>query len=81
VTSDELTKFAQDYSKAWCSRDPEKVAAFFAERGSISIDNGPPAVGRAAIAKEAQAFMTMFPDMIVTFDRLDPSNFQRPLTR
>jgi predicted ester cyclase len=72
VTSDELTKFAQDYSKAWCSRDPEKVAAFFADRGSISINDGPPAVGRAAIAKEAQAFMTTFPDMIVTFDRLEP---------
>jgi uncharacterized protein (TIGR02246 family) len=72
VRSDELTKFAQDYSKAWCSGDPEKVAAFFAERGSITINNGPPAVGRAAIAREAQAFMTMFPDMIVTFDRLEP---------
>ena len=50
----------------------KKVAAFFAERGSISINNGPPAVGRAAIAKEAQAFMTRFPDMIVTFDKLEP---------
>ena len=67
----ELDKFAQRYAKAWCSRDPEKVAAFFAERGSISINNGPPAVGRAAIAKEAQAFMTTFPDMIVTFNKLD----------
>ena len=68
----ELDKFAQRYAKAWCSRDPEKVAAFFAERGSISINNGPPAVGRAAIAKEAQAFMTTFPDMVVTFDKLEP---------
>ncbi len=57
--------------KAWCSQDPEKVAAFFAERGSISINNGPAAVGRAAIAREAQAFMTTFPDMIVTFDKLE----------
>jgi uncharacterized protein (TIGR02246 family) len=68
----ELDKFAQRYAKAWCSRDPEKVAAFFAERGSISINNGPPAVGRAAIAKEAEAFMTTFPDMVVTFDKLEP---------
>jgi uncharacterized protein (TIGR02246 family) len=67
----ELDKFAQRYAKAWCSRDPEKVAAFFAERGSISINNGPPAVGRAAIAKEAEAFMTTFPDMVVTFDKLE----------
>lgn len=67
----ELTEFAQRYAEAWCSQDPEKVAAFFAERGSIRINNGPPAVGRTAIAKEAQAFMTTFPDMIVTFDKLE----------
>src|SRR6266545_2537019 len=64
----ELTEFAQRYANAWCSQNPEKVAAFFAERGSISINNGPPAVGRAAIAKVAQAFMTTFPDMIVKID-------------
>jgi predicted ester cyclase len=67
-----LTEFATRYARAWCSQDPEKVAAFFAARGSISINNGPPAVGRAAIAREAHAFMTTFPDMIVTFDKLDP---------
>src|SRR5437762_5184410 len=66
----ELSKFAQRYAKAWCSRDPRKVAAFFAENGSISINNGPPAVGRAAIAKEAEAFMTTFPDMIVTTNKV-----------
>ena len=55
-----------------CSQNPESVAAFFAENGSISINNGPPAIGRAAIAKEVQAFMTTFPDMVVTFDKLEP---------
>jgi hypothetical protein len=73
VTTDELTRFAESYAKAWCSQNPESVGAFFARRGSISINNGPPAVGRAAIAKEAQAFMTTFPDMIVTLDKLEPS--------
>src|SRR5437879_13891412 len=68
--SDELSNFAQRYAEAWCSQNPESVAAFFAERGSISINNGPPAIGRAAIAKEAQAFMTTFPDMVVTMDRV-----------
>src|SRR5213080_3600062 len=68
----ELTKFAKRYAEAWCSQDPDKVAAFFAERGSISINNGPPAVGRAAIAREALAFMITFPDMVVTFDKLEP---------
>jgi len=66
----EISAFAKRYAKAWCSQNPESVAAFFAESGSISINNGPPAVGRAAIAKEAQAFMTTFPDMVVTMDKL-----------
>jgi steroid delta-isomerase-like uncharacterized protein len=66
----ELNDFAFRYAEAWCSQDPEKVAAFFAERGSISINNGPSAVGRAAIAREAQTFMTTFPDMVVTMDKL-----------
>jgi steroid delta-isomerase-like uncharacterized protein len=63
-----LREFAQRYAEAWCSQKPEKVAAFFAERGSISINNGPPAVRRTAIARETQAFMTTFPDMVVTMD-------------
>jgi len=45
-----LNEFATRYANAWCSQNPESVAAFFAENGSISINNGPPAVGRAAIA-------------------------------
>src|SRR6478672_2733771 len=72
MITDHLTEFAQRYADAWCSHNPGSVAAFFAERGSISINNGAPAVGRAAIAREAQAFMTTFPDMIVTFDKLEP---------
>src|SRR5437899_2560767 len=67
-----LTEFATRYANAWCTQNPESVAAFFSERGSISINNGPPAVGRVAIAKEAQAFMRTFPDMVVTFDKLEP---------
>ena len=72
MSDEQLREFAQRYAKAWCSQNPEKVAAFFAERGSISINDGPPAVGRTAIAKEAQAFMTTFPDMVVAFDKLEP---------
>src|SRR5437870_1266405 len=67
----ELKKFAKRYANAWCSQDPEKVATFFSENGSVSVNDGTPAVGRSAIAKEAQAFMTTFPDMVVTFDKLE----------
>ena len=72
MITDDLTEFAKRYAKAWCSQNPDSVAAFYAENGSLSVNDGPPAVGRAAIAKEAQAFMTTFPDMVVTFDKLDP---------
>ena len=68
--SDELSNFAKQYVKAWCSQSPESVAAFFAERGSLSVNDGPPAVGRAAIAEIARAFMRDFPDMVVTMDKL-----------
>ena len=68
MRSGEINNFAKKYTEAWCSQNPESVAAFFAENGSLSVNDGPPAVGRAAIAKEAQAFMTTFPDMVVTMD-------------
>src|SRR5207248_5131591 len=67
-----LKQFAARYAKAWCSQNPENVAAFFAENGSLSVNDGPLAVGRAAIAEIARGFMRDFPDMIVTFDKLEP---------
>jgi uncharacterized protein (TIGR02246 family) len=63
-----LDKFAQRYAEAWCRQNPESVAAFFAENGSLSVNDGPLAVGRAAIAEVAQGFMRTFPDMVVTMD-------------
>ena len=54
----ELNDFASCYAKAWCSQNPDSVAAFYAENGSLSVNDGPPAVGRAAIADEARGFMT-----------------------
>jgi nuclear transport factor 2 (NTF2) superfamily protein len=72
VTSDELNDFAARYAQAWCSQNPESVAAFFTGKGSLSVNNGPPAVGRAAIAEVAREFMRDFPDLVVTFDKLEP---------
>jgi predicted ester cyclase len=48
--------------------NPESVAAFFAENGSLSVNDGPPAVGRPAIAEVARGFMRDLPDMVVTLD-------------
>jgi hypothetical protein len=67
VTSDELNEFAQRYADAWCSHDPEKVAAFYAKGASISVNGGPP----TPIVDVARGFLRDFPDMIVTFDKLD----------
>jgi hypothetical protein len=69
-----LTKFATRYAEAWCTQNPQSVAAFFAENSSLSVNDEPPAVGRAAIAEVARGFMRDFPDMIVTFDKLEPQS-------
>lgn len=66
----ELEDFGYRYAKAWCSQTPERVSSFFAQDGSLRVNGGAPAVGRAAIAEVAQGFMTAFPDMIVTMDSL-----------
>ena len=64
----DLNEFATRYATAWGSQHPEAVAAFFAERGSLSVNEDAPAVGREAIAGVARGFMTAFPDMTVTMD-------------
>jgi hypothetical protein len=64
----ELTKFGKRYAEAWCSQNPESVAALYAKNGSLSVNDGPPAVGRAAIAEVARGFMRDLPDMVVTMD-------------
>ena len=65
-----LKGFARNYTAAWCSQDAASVASFFAENGSLKINDGNPAVGRTAITEAAQSFMTAFPDMIVALDSL-----------
>lgn len=66
----QMREFATKYTAAWCSQDAEKVASFFAENGSLKINTGNPSIGRTAIAAAAQGFMTAFPDMVVTMDKL-----------
>ena len=68
--SSELRAFAESYTAAWGSRDASSVAAFFAPDGSLTVNDGEPAVGRTAITEVAQGFMTAFPDMRVIMDGL-----------
>ncbi len=65
-----LRRFAEDYTAAWCSMDPARVAAHFAPAGFLAINGGSPAVGRDAITATAQGFYTALPDMQVYFDDL-----------
>ena len=67
MTTNELNKFAQRYAEAWCSHDPEKVAAFYARNGSISVNGAAP----VPVAEVAHGFAHDFPDMAVTFDKLE----------
>jgi len=63
-----LQELGTKYTAAWCSQNAASVAAFFAERGSLKINDGAPSVGRTAITAAAQGLMTAFADMIVTMD-------------
>ena len=63
-----LKEFGAKYTAAWCSQNAASIAAFFAEGGSLKINDGAPSVGRTAITAAAQGFMTAFPDMVVTMD-------------
>ena len=67
----QLNEFAIRYTAAWCSHEPQRVPEFLAEHGSLTINRGVPAVGRAAIATATQGFMTAFPDLVVVMDSLE----------
>jgi hypothetical protein len=66
----DLNLFANSYAQVWGSNKPAFVAMFFEEDGSLQVNDGEPAIGRNAISKVAQSFMTKFPDMNVRFDSL-----------
>ena len=71
LEDNDMKDFATRYTAAWCSQDPASVAAFFAENGSLKINDGAPSVGRAAITEAARGFMSAFPDMVVAMDGLE----------
>jgi uncharacterized protein (TIGR02246 family) len=67
---DQLLDLAHAYTEAWCSQDPARVAGHYAPTGSLTINAGAPAVGRAAITEAARSFMQGFPDLVVELDEL-----------
>ena len=46
------------------------MAEHYEPEGSLTINGGPPSVGRAAITEAARSFMIAFPDMQVLMDDL-----------
>jgi nuclear transport factor 2 (NTF2) superfamily protein len=62
----QIEQLARDYTEAWCSRDPARVASHYAPGGTIAINGGAP----APIAEVAQSFIAAFPDIEVFQDDL-----------
>jgi hypothetical protein len=73
MDSNKLNDFATRYTAAWCSQKAAIVASFFGEQGSLMINDGAPSVGRDAITKAAQGFMTAFPDLVIKMDSVKKS--------
>jgi hypothetical protein len=71
MDSNKLNDFATRYTAAWCSQKASSVASFFGEQGSLKINDGVASVGRDAITKAAQGFMTAFPDLVVRMDSVE----------
>ena len=71
---DKMVEFGQEYTNAWNSKKPVKMASFYAEDGTLAVNGGTPAVGRKQIAETAQSYMEAFPDMELTMDSLTVEN-------
>ncbi len=65
-----LKKIAADYTAAWCSKEPNAVASFYAKDGQIAINSGDALIGRAAIAEMAAGFHAEFPDLEILCDEV-----------
>ena len=71
MTRAALEDFATRYAAAWSGQDAAELASFYAEGGTLVVNDGEPSIGRAAIAAKAAGFMEAFPDMRVALDELE----------
>ncbi len=67
---DKMLNFGKDYTAAWNSQDPAKVASFYATDGTLTVNNGTPAKGRAELTALVNSYMEAFPDMKLIMDSL-----------
>ena len=63
MTSGNLKAFAKQYAAAWSSADPANVLALHSETSRLSVNDGDPAIGKAAIRKIIEDFMKAYPDL------------------
>jgi predicted ester cyclase len=71
---DKMVEFGRKYTDAWNSSVPEKMASFYAEDGTLTVNNGTPAIGRKQLAETAKSYMDAFPDLELTMDSLTTEN-------
>lgn len=62
----DVDALARNYTAAWCSHDPARVAAHYGEGGAIAINGGEP----TPIQEVAESFIAAFPDIEVFMDDL-----------
>lgn len=67
---EKMVNFGKEYTAAWNSKNPKKMASFYAENGSLTINNGTPSVGRDQLAAASKSYMEAFPDMVLIMDSL-----------
>lgn len=65
-----MVAFGKDYTAAWNSKDPAKVASFYAINGTLTVNQGTPAEGTEALTNLVNSYMEAFPDMELTMDSL-----------
>lgn len=73
ISQSQAEELGRKYTEAWCSRDPNAVAAFYAPDGRIVINDGDPSNGRAEVAEMAKGFFDGFPDLVVRMDSIRTS--------
>lgn len=50
----QLTDFATRYAAAGSSQDPARLASFYAETGSLTVNAGAPSIGASGLALGAR---------------------------
>jgi predicted ester cyclase len=67
---EDMVTFAEGYTAAWNSGNPDNVAGYYAEDGVLTINKGTPSKGRDALSATANSFMEGFPDLQLVMDSL-----------